>query len=54
LVYKQAKKFLDLLAISAGRKHPRPQRKHHPHSNNPSTYDITQKKDETFITAGEA
>jgi hypothetical protein len=27
LVYKQGKKFLDLLAISAGRKQPRPQRK---------------------------
>jgi hypothetical protein len=29
LVYKQGKKFLDLLAISAGRKQPRPQRKKH-------------------------
>jgi len=29
LVYKQGKKFLDLLAISAGRKQPRPQRKQH-------------------------
>ena len=54
LVYKQGKKFLDLLAISAGRKNPRPQRKHHINSNNPSSYDIAQKKDETFITAGEA
>ncbi len=54
LVYKQGKKFLDLLAISAGRKDPRPQRKHHLSSNNPSTYEVAQKKDETFITAGEA
>lgn len=29
LVYKQGKKFLDLLAISDGRKNPRPQRKNH-------------------------
>lgn len=29
LVYKQGKKFLDLLAISAGRKQPRPQKKKH-------------------------
>ena len=39
-VYKQAKKFLDLLAISAGKKHPRPQRKHHTHTTNPPSYDI--------------
>lgn len=54
LVYKQGKKFLDLLAISAGRKQPRPQRKQQLYSNNPSAYDVAQKKDETFITAGEA
>lgn len=29
LVYKQGKKFLDLLAISAGRKQPRQQKKKH-------------------------
>ena len=43
LVMKQAKKFLDLLAISAGRKNARPQRKVLLKSQNPSTVDVAGK-----------
>jgi|LauGreDrversion4_2_1035121.scaffolds.fasta_scaffold167104_3 hypothetical protein len=54
--FKQAKKFLDLLAISAGRKQPRLPKKNRSSKNQPSSNtDLLGKptKDETFITTGE-